>query len=197
MFERSNTIGPADNQDEKQSLFRRQKVQETASDPASVTSQFYVQQIGNVRKYWDDYRMSKKEHLAFTAKANSIQTSRDDRQTIGAMLAIAQARGWDRVYITGSKDFVAEAWVEAKVRGIEVEGYKPTQPQRQEADKRLARMSVPNASTAETKAKQPTTPQRKTAAQRQETIFGNVERLGKAKRAGQAPEQVAKQTAAP
>jgi conjugative element/phage-associated large polyvalent protein len=185
-----NTIGPADPED-RQPLFRKKQ---QASDPPSIAKTYYVQSGAlGVTRYYDSFKM-KKEELAITAKPNSISSTRDDKQTIGAMLDLAQACGWNTIRIRGSKDFTAEAWVQARMRGIEVEGYKPTQPQKQEAARRMGAQAAPRTS-APVQPKQAPAASRQQAPepkQAQQNVFGKVETLGRQKRAqssAQAPSQ--------
>ena len=70
------------------------------------------------------------------ADTRKISTKRDDRQTVSAMLDLAQSRGWDAVKLRGTEDFRREAWVQAQVRGIETTGYKPKDTDVQEARQR-------------------------------------------------------------
>ncbi|ONF49437.1 hypothetical protein RSM1_09185 [Methylobacterium radiotolerans] len=74
----------------------------------------------------------------------AIWTKREDLNTIRAMVDIAAARGWDTVHLTGTKDFKREAWIEAAARGIEAKGYRPSDPDRQEADRRRAERGLEN-----------------------------------------------------
>ena len=59
-------------------------------------------------------------------KGKSIHTSRSDQQTIHDMLAVAQAKNWDSIKISGSQEFKREMWLEAQSRGIATKGYKPS-----------------------------------------------------------------------
>jgi hypothetical protein len=53
------------------------------------------------------------------------------------MVSVAQHRGWDALHVRGSAEFRREAWLEAGARGIEVQGYRPTDLDRQAlADRR-------------------------------------------------------------
>lgn len=57
---------------------------------------------------------------------------------------LAQARGWTTVDIRGTTAFRREAWVEARVRGMDARGYNATDLDRQEADRRRAEGGPPN-----------------------------------------------------
>lgn len=53
------------------------------------------------------------------------------------MVSVAQHRQWDSLQVRGSVEFRREAWLEAGARGLEVQGYQPTELDRQTlADRR-------------------------------------------------------------
>jgi hypothetical protein len=70
------------------------------------------------------------------AKPQQITTKLDDRQTVSAMLDLAQSRGWQTVKLRGSEAFKREVWVQAQVRGIKAEGYTAKNTDLQEAERR-------------------------------------------------------------
>ena len=47
------------------------------------------------------------------------------------MVSVAQHRQWDALHVRGSVESRREAWLEAGARGIEVQGYQPTDLDRQ------------------------------------------------------------------
>jgi hypothetical protein len=87
------------------------------------------------RVYYSDYQQKQE---VMRAKPNEITTKLDDRQTIGAMLDLAQARGWQSVKLRGTDEFEREAWVQAQARGMKTEGYTPTNTDKQEVERRWA-----------------------------------------------------------
>ena len=64
--------------------------------------------------------------VLFEDKGKTIQTARDDKQTIQDMLDVAKAKGWDSIKISGSQEFKRKMWLEAESRGIATKGYKPS-----------------------------------------------------------------------
>src|SRR4051812_34857601 len=114
---------------------KRRAASPTPDDPETVTRSYYAEEKGRERRYYDDYR---KQALAITASPDRIQTRRDDLHTIRAMLALAEARGWTALRVTGSAEFRREAWIEASARGLTIAGHRPTDPERQEAERRRA-----------------------------------------------------------
>lgn len=63
--------------------------------------------------------------VAFEDRGQSISTSTDDPDVIGAIVALAQARQWLAITVRGSDEFRRQAWLEAASRGILVDGYQP------------------------------------------------------------------------
>lgn len=63
--------------------------------------------------------------LVFSVKEKKITTDRNDEQTVQSMLDLAEGKGWKGLRVTGDQDFRRAIWMEASLRGMEVEGYKP------------------------------------------------------------------------
>lgn len=74
--------------------------------------------------------------VAFEDRNKSLHTSREDSKTIKSMLDVAQAKNWSSINLKGTEAFKREAWLEAKVRGIEVKGFKPEEKDLVELQKR-------------------------------------------------------------
>ncbi|OOR90557.1 LPD7 domain-containing protein [Moraxella bovis] len=66
-------------------------------------------------------------NIAFEDRNKSLHTSRQDEKTIYAMLDMAQAKNWTAIKLKGTDEFKQKAWLEAFLRGIEVEGYEPNE----------------------------------------------------------------------
>lgn len=103
------------------------------SEPEHIAKAYYVEDKGGERSYYDDYKRSS---VAMRATDTTISSKREDLNTVRAMVDIAAARGWQSIDVAGSKEFKREAWIEAAARGIEAKGYRPNDPDRQEADRR-------------------------------------------------------------
>ena len=80
--------------------------------------------------------VDKQKQEVMRASHKRIVTKLDDKQTVSAMLDLAQSRGWDTVRVKGTADFQREAWVQAQVRGMKAEGYRPTATDQQELARR-------------------------------------------------------------
>ena len=101
--------------------------QAAVGDPEAVTRAYYVEERGQERRYYDDYR---RQSLVLRADSDRISSRREDMPTIRAMLAVAAARGWAEVKVSGSAGFRREASIEAQARGLVVQGYQPSGPER-------------------------------------------------------------------
>lgn len=104
-------------------------------EPDAIARAYYVENHGSERRYFDDYQ---RKALAIRATDTSINSKREDLNTIRAMLTMAEARGWSEVKVNGSAEFKRETWIEAAARGITAQGYKAGDLDRQEADRRRA-----------------------------------------------------------
>lgn len=104
-----------------------------ATEPEAISRAYYVEQRGAERRYFDDY---KKTALAIRSDDTTINSKREDLTTIRAMLTMAESKGWQEVKVNGTAEFKREAWIEAAARGVTAQGYKASDIDRQEADRR-------------------------------------------------------------
>ncbi len=65
------------------------------------------------------------EQVAFADHGKRLTTEHEDPAVIHGMLLLAQAKGWTSLHVKGSDTFKAEAWMQANMAGIEVQGYQP------------------------------------------------------------------------
>jgi len=63
--------------------------------------------------------------IAFTDHGKRLITEHDDPSVIQGMVLRAKAKGWTTVRVNGTPDFKTEAWVQATIAGLDVEGYTP------------------------------------------------------------------------
>jgi len=68
-----------------------------------------------------------------------LQSERSDPGTLRDLAAIAQHRGWSVVVARGAKSFRREAWLNGRTIGLDVRGYRPTERDLQELDRRIGR----------------------------------------------------------
>jgi hypothetical protein len=156
---------------------------------------------GKTRVYYADYQQ---KSVVMRAQEDRITTKLDDRQTVSAVLDLAQSRGWDRINLRGSQSFRREAWVQAQVRGIEASGYRHRQTDMQEAARRQVAAQPISPPAEKTKAPAPAARVvKKTAAKategaqqqppppqraQEKSVWNSVETTGQAAR-GQATVQ--------
>ncbi|WP_027582197.1 LPD7 domain-containing protein [Bradyrhizobium sp. Ai1a-2] len=77
------------------------------------------------------YADERGEYLAFKVTGDRLITRLAAAEVIRDMVAVAQHRQWESIQVHGSVEFRREAWLEAGARGIEVQGYRPTDLDRQ------------------------------------------------------------------
>lgn len=74
---------------------------------------------------------------AFRDRGRQLVTARADPNAIRDMVAIARHRGWTIVTARGAADFRREAWLAGRTAGLEVLGYRPTERDMQDLERRL------------------------------------------------------------
>jgi hypothetical protein len=88
---------------------------------------------GEARLYADQ----RGEYLAFKVTEDRLVTRLVAAEVVRDMVSVAQHREWESLHVRGSVEFRREAWLEASARGLEVQGYQPTEIDRQTlADRR-------------------------------------------------------------
>lgn len=89
--------------------------------------------------------------IAFTERWNTLRTAQPAPAAAIAMIDRAGERGWAAVRLSGSAEFMRQAWIAAEARGIKAVGYEPTKADidaaRQERE-RLAREATARDSSA-------------------------------------------------
>lgn len=122
----------------------------TEMDAVARRHDLYMAERRSTRIYYTDYQQKSE---VMRAAPQRITTKLDDRQTVSAMLDLAQARGWQSVKLRGTDSFRREAWVQAQVRGMQTEGYQPKATDMQEAERRtVAATPVAQPATAPAEA---------------------------------------------
>jgi hypothetical protein len=86
--------------------------------PESIRKRF----IQAENKYF--YR-EEENRLAFEDKGKRLATAHNDPDVAKSMVELAQAKGWDAVKVRGSEEFKRVVWLQASLRGLEVDGFKP------------------------------------------------------------------------
>ena len=82
------------------------------------------------------YHPKNKDTMVFEDKGNKLETKLSSEQVAASMVAIAAARGWDDIKISGTEPFRREVWLVAAARGMRVKGYTPSELDKAELAKR-------------------------------------------------------------
>jgi putative DNA primase/helicase len=76
---------------------------------------------------------------AFTDRGQRLTTPSENTEVIRSLVAIAHGRGWNEITVTGTERFRKEAWFEARLAGLEVRGFKPSDVENERLVRTLAR----------------------------------------------------------
>lgn len=121
----------------------RSEIREAARDrhvvPDDIKQRFV--QVGNKYHFPDGAR-------AFTDHGNRLTSPSENSEVIKSLISIAQARGWSDITISGTERFKKDAWFAARVAGLEVRGYAPTEFEQGRLVRTLARAQAPAAQSA-------------------------------------------------
>lgn len=72
----------------------------------------------------------------------TMRTKEVNPEVVKAFVSIAQDRNWDRIKVTGTKEFRQAVWLEAASRGLEVNGYSPTETEKAWAEQKAKEHNV-------------------------------------------------------
>ncbi|WP_120632548.1 LPD7 domain-containing protein [Ruegeria sp. EL01] len=101
--------------------------------PASFQERFILtkeQDRQELFRSYDDTRP------AISDRGDSLRTKNADRGTAMDMIELAAHRSWSSMKVTGPEEFRREMWIEGTAQGIRVQGYRPNDKDRAEADRR-------------------------------------------------------------
>ncbi|MBR1208745.1 MULTISPECIES: LPD7 domain-containing protein [unclassified Bradyrhizobium] len=73
------------------------------------------------------YADKRGEYLAFKTTEDRLVTRIAAAEVVRDMVSVAQHRQWEALHVRGSVEFRREAWLEAGARGMEVNGYQPSE----------------------------------------------------------------------
>jgi conjugative element/phage-associated large polyvalent protein len=76
---------------------------------------------------------------AFTDHGTKLSTRSENTEVIRSLVAIAQAREWGEIKVTGTERFRKEAWFAARIAGLDVRGYSPTEFEQERVVRAIAR----------------------------------------------------------
>jgi hypothetical protein len=84
------------------------------------------------------YLIGSKNELAWKEKNSKLVTQLTDEKIAKGMILHAQVMGWNKVKVTGHDEFKQMVWLQAQIKGMDVNGYEPS-----EKDKMLAQALNP------------------------------------------------------
>ena len=76
---------------------------------------------------------------AFTDRGHRLTTPSENTEVIRSLVAIAKARGWNEITVRGTERFRKATWLAARLAGLEVRGYRPSEVQLADLLRRLGR----------------------------------------------------------
>lgn len=83
------------------------------------------------------YADARADTAMFRDQGHRLSTGRNDPQVVRDLVAIAQHRGWSTISVRGHTEFRREVWLMARAAGLEVRGYRPTERDQQQAERRM------------------------------------------------------------
>ena len=147
-----NTNAP-DGADEKRGAGKEEPDGEpratTAPVPPHIAAKYLVK--------GDTYHFDDKT-VAFVDKGKSLTVQTYNRAVIQDLVAIALARDWQAITVSGSEAFRREAWKAAASAGLTVTGYTPTELERLALERERSRRDTQGTDTREPPASEPTRP---------------------------------------
>jgi hypothetical protein len=116
---------PADPESDAPKSTRQREPRSSGSSERSIPDHIRKRfvQIGH-RYYFSDGAH------AFTDRGARLVTPSENMEVVKSLIAIAEARGWKEITVSGSERFRKEAWGAASALGLKVRGYTPTEFER-------------------------------------------------------------------
>jgi hypothetical protein len=90
--------------------------------------------MGRIHVYADS--QGKKELFEDLKDQDILRTRSDSHHVIALMIETVEYRTWKVIELRGVEAFRREAWLEGKSRGLDMIGYKPTELDLQELEKK-------------------------------------------------------------
>lgn len=122
----SNRLGPASGPT------RARRSTAKGDVPEAVLDRYLVERDlrGRPERFFRDHRASEP---MFRDQGRSLFSSQAYPDAVVDMLKIARHRGWDQVRVSGDPAFRREVWIQAQALGMEVQGHRPRERDRQAA----------------------------------------------------------------
>jgi putative DNA primase/helicase len=114
--------------------------------PAAIATKYLV--MGN-RYHFDD------QTVAFVDHGTHLNAQTHNKAIIQDLIAIAQARDWQVITVSGTQAFRRAAWKEAAAAGLTVNGYRPSALEQAALERRRQRTEPERASATAAPAPEP------------------------------------------
>lgn len=172
-----NFASPYEHENEDKDNINKLLLRRTGNELMSAA---FIKPIAIARDYEEvglEYRL-KNNNLSFRVSeaGNSLHTTSPDKKIVSDMVAMAKAKNWSSIKLTGSQEFRREAWLQAESQGIKTTGYTARAEDKEiieELRKQRRENSISNVETREKTA--PRTP-----ANASESVWLNAARLNAA-----------------
>jgi hypothetical protein len=79
---------------------------------------------------------------AFRDRGRRLVTSSENTRVVHSLIEIAHSRGWTEVTVSGTERFRREAWQQARLAGLNVRGYRPSEAEQAQLIRALSRSLV-------------------------------------------------------
>lgn len=112
---------------------KRKASLEAGDVPREVAQRYFSEAQGGARSFYPD---AQTKDAAFLDAGNKLSAERTDPNVISDMLKVAEHRGWEKLDVSGTSEFRREVWMQGHIKGVEVRGYKPTERDLQELERR-------------------------------------------------------------
>jgi len=151
----------------------RPSTSSTDAVPESVRKRFV--QVRNKYYFSDGAR-------AFTDRGNRLTTPSENTEVVRSLITIAKAREWNEIIVTGTERFRKEAWFAARLAGLDVRGYKPSEFEQAHLVRTLGRQNGIDAggTVGVSEARQERTPEDAKAIRRGGLVTGRLTDHGRA-----------------
>jgi hypothetical protein len=118
---------------------------------------------------------------AFRDRGRKLTTASENTQVVNSLVQIARSREWTEVAVTGTEAFRREAWQQARLAGLAVRGYQPSEDERVQLVRALGRRreGAPEAGESPPDGASGAAPQSPAEDRRKERIRGTLLDHGK------------------
>lgn len=94
------------------------------------------------KSYGAHYYYKDTNKKAFLDKGSKIVAKENSKLVATSVVALAEAKGWTNIKVTGNNKFKREVWIEANIKGIDVKGYSPSEQDKRDLDNSLNSISA-------------------------------------------------------